>query len=88
MPLMEETRRLIAKPDLAETVRRQGRLQTWLASLIGKDNPYITHMIKGRRSITIQDAERITLALGVVDVFLLFDFAPATTVVASEVPAA
>lgn len=81
---MEETRRLFAKPELTDTVRRQGRLQTWLASLIGKDKTYITYVMKGRRSISFQDAERITLALGVVDVFLLFDFAPAAELVATE----
>lgn len=84
---MDETRRLIAKPELTTTVRQQGRLQTWMAALIGRDKMYITHMMKGRRPITDADARILAAALGR-DVRDLFDSADATEHVAKETVAA
>lgn len=75
---MNGNTKLVARPELTTYVRKQGRLQTWLAGLIGRDKAYITHMMKARRTISRADAERISLALGETDVFVLFDVADAT----------
>lgn len=80
---MQDPRRLYATEELTRTIRRQGRLQTWIAGLIGRDKSYVTLMLQRKRTITLAHAEVIALALGA-DVAALFEFADARDLVAEE----
>lgn len=80
---MDEQARLVARPQLTATVRSQGRLQTWIASLINRDKTYVTHVMKGRRTISYSDARILSAALGQ-DVSALFDSADAIEISGTE----
>ena len=73
---MEATPRYRASENLVQTLREQGRRQTWVGDLIGRERSFVTHLIKGRRTISERDAETIARSLGV-PFFLLFDCADA-----------
>jgi len=57
-----------------------------MAGLIGRDKTFITHMMKGKRTVAYADARILSEALGK-DVFVLFDVADATDSVAIEAAA-
>lgn len=56
--------RFRATPTLAETMEVQGRQQIWLGRIIDRDKTFISHVLKGRKSISREHAEAIALALG------------------------
>ena len=82
---MRDNTRLHATEELARAIKRQGRLQTWIAALIGRDKSYVTHVLKGRLTVSETDAKLISAALGHGDdIFFLFEFADAASNAAQE----
>lgn len=57
-------RRYTATPELRLTIRRQGRLLSWMADQIGVSQGHFAHVLNGRRTISDDDARLLTTILG------------------------
>lgn len=57
-------RRYIATPELKPTIRRQGRMLTWVADQIGVSKGHFAHVLAGHRSVSADDAMLIAAILG------------------------
>jgi plasmid maintenance system antidote protein VapI len=68
---METTRRYRAT-RLEEIIREQGRERQWVAAQAGVHYSLITHLLRGRRTVSEPVAQRIASALGV-PLFLAFE---------------
>lgn len=63
----------------------QGRRRDWLAAQAGVDKSLITHLIAGRRTVTLEVAERISRALQV-PFFVAFEFPNEAIITSDEAP--
>lgn len=60
-----------AETPLARVVREQGRLKGWLAERIGCGPERLSRLLTGERSLTLEEASRAAIALGVpIETFL------------------
>lgn len=57
---------------LNEFLREQGRSQRWLASKIGVHESYLSRVLSGQKTLSEDQAERVSLILGT-SLFLLFE---------------
>jgi len=71
---------------LTETIDAQGRRRDWVATQAGIDAPLLSHLEKGRRTVTAEVAQRIASALQT-PFFVLFESADADDMDARRVVA-
>lgn len=57
-------RRYTATPELRSTIRRQGRLLTWMADQIGVSQGHFTRILDSERTVSADDARLLTTILG------------------------
>ena len=57
-------RRYFATSELRATIRRQGRMLTWVADQVGVTKGHFAHVLNGQRTVSDDDARLITTMLG------------------------
>ncbi len=68
---------------LGPILEAQGRKRRWLAQKVGVSEAWLSYLISGQRTATKDVAERISDTLNV-PLFLAFEFAAASELVAEE----
>lgn len=61
-----------ARPELRESIDKQGRRNDWLAGMIGVSKAQFSHILAGRRDIDVETASRLAAILGL-PLFFLFE---------------
>ena len=78
---MEQTPRYRATPHLGPVLKQQGRSKVWVAQTIKANPGHISNIVRRKRTLSGEHAERISQALGVPS-FLLFELADASDTLA------
>ena len=61
-----------ARPELRESIEKQGRRNDWLAAMIGVSKAQFSHVLAGRRSLDTEAAGKLAAILGL-PLFFLFE---------------
>ncbi len=60
-----------ARPELRESIEKQGRRFDWMASMIGISKAHFSHVLAGRRDLDVNKAGQVSAILGL-PLFFLF----------------
>jgi plasmid maintenance system antidote protein VapI len=82
-PTTPETNERYVAANLLLVLREQGRLQKWVAKQIGVTESMISHVLKGRKTLSRSQAERVSQVLGV-PFFVLFNLCEGSTIASEE----